>query len=231
MITNDPRKQRDLPKAGPATQAFPGTADIPALAFGSGLTALGVLRSLHASGITVFSSCPPGDLPSKSRWYRPAPTFGRAAPQPEQLPEYLDSLPIRHAVLFPCADDWARAIADLPTYLRRRFPASISSPSVIETMTDKWRFFTFAECIGIPRPETLRVDSMEELEAVEEAACRNRFLKPVDSQEFSRKNRVKAFQIDGKEHALEIMEKVRRTTGGGFPILLQEYIPGPPTNS
>ena len=47
----------------------------PVLAFGSGLTALGVLRSLQRTGVTVYSVCPPTDLVAKSRYYQPVPGY------------------------------------------------------------------------------------------------------------------------------------------------------------
>ena len=201
--------------------------DVPAFAFGSGLTALGVLRSLQASGVPVFSVCPREDLATKSRWFRPAPLMSGAVPEPAQLAEYLAALRVSRAVLFPCSDDWARAIAELPDTLKERFPASVPDAPVVETMTDKWRFSTFLECVGVPRPKTLRVSSMEELHSLDEASYENMFLKPVDSQDFARRTNVKAFRLEGKNHALRIMEDLLANGGAGFPILLQEYIPGP----
>ncbi len=200
--------------------------DTPVLAFGSGLTALGVLRSLHGSGITVYSVCPPADLVARSRWYRPVPGYNGSCPDPSQLEEFLSKLPIRHAVLIPCSDDWARAIASRPEEMKASYPASVADRKVIETMTDKWRFANFVECANIPRPRTAQVESMNQLESLPESLFQGAFLKPVDSQEFARYHHVKAYRIQNKNHALEIMRKVLDEGGCGFPILLQEFIPG-----
>jgi predicted ATP-grasp superfamily ATP-dependent carboligase len=200
--------------------------DTPVLAFGSGLTALGVLRSLHGSGISVYSVCPPTDLAAKSRWYRRVPGQYGACPEPSQLEQFLKELPIRHAVLVPCSDDWARAISNLPEELRKSFPASVAESKVIETMTDKWRFANFIECLDISRPRTVQVESMNHLESLPEEIFEGTFIKPIDSQEFARYHHVKAYRIRDKQHSLEIMRKVLNEGGSGFPIMLQEFIPG-----
>ena len=229
MITDGPaRKHETTLESRRSRQPSPQRAvDTPALAFGTGLTALGVLRSLHGSGITVYSVCPPDGLPSQSRWYRRAPLLSGAVPEPGQLGEYLAGLPLSRAVLFPCSDDWVQAIANLPAHLKDRFPASVADPRVVETMTDKWLFSNFVDCLDIPRPKTLRVNTIEELQSLDEACFENMFLKPIDSQEFSRRTRVKAFRLEGRQHALRIMAQLGRDGINGFPILLQEFIPGP----
>jgi predicted ATP-grasp superfamily ATP-dependent carboligase len=67
---------------------------------------------------------------------------------------------------------------------------------------------------------------MCELEALPEDVFESTFIKPIDSQEFARYHHVKAYRIRDKKHALEIMRKVLDEGGSGFPILLQEFIPG-----
>ena len=200
-------------------------AGIPALIFGTGLTALGVLRSFQASGITAYSVCPKDELPAKSRWYRP-PLLDRSVPSPDELCAYLENSRFDRAVLVPCSDDWTRAIAELPEKLRDRFPASVACPRVVRTMTDKWLFASMLEVLNLPRPRTFLLRSMDEMAALNEECFRDMFLKPLDSQEFARRYRVKAFQVKGRAHALEIMSGLQREGKDGFPILLQEYIPG-----
>jgi D-aspartate ligase len=203
------------------------TAEIPVLIFGSGLTALGVLRSFRAAGITAYSVCPQDELPVRSRWYRPPPACEKNIPSPEELGAYLESFPLERAVLVPCSDDWTRAIAELPNQLKDRFPASVACPRVVQTMTDKWLFASLLDVLDIPRPRTLLLHSLDEMAGLDDESYRDMFLKPLDSQEFARRYRVKGFQLKGRAHALEIMAKLQRDGKNGFPILLQEYIPGP----
>ena len=130
------------------------------------------------------------------------------------------------AVLFPCSDDWTRAVAELPEDLKRRFPASIASARTIATITDKWRFAQLLEELNIARPKTILVRSHEELAALADGAFEDMFLKPLDSQKFSGHTRSKAYQLTSRGDALAIMNKLQQS-GMGFPILLQEYVPGP----
>ena len=201
--------------------------DTPALIFGSGLTALGVLRSLGRLGLPTYSVCDAGDLATKSRWYRPAPELQERMPAPSELAVYLEGLPFQTAVLIPCSDHWTRAIAELPSNLRDRYPASIASAATIEIMTDKRRFAEMLEREGVPRPKTIALQSYEELSALPDSSFEKMFLKPLDSQKFSNLTGTKAFQLESRRHALAIMADMERNGKDGFPILLQEYIPGP----
>ena len=201
-------------------------SNTPALIFGSGLTALGVLRSLGRLGVPTYSVCESRDLATKSRWYRPAPEFQNRMPAPSELAPYLETLPFEKIVLIPCSDHWTRAIAELPPNLRHRHPASVASASTIEIMTDKWRFAEMLEREDLPRPKTIALYSYEELSALPESSFENMFLKPIDSQKFSNLTGAKAFQLESRHHALAIMGQMERNGKHAFPILLQEYIPG-----
>jgi D-aspartate ligase len=130
----------------------------------------------------------------------------------------------------PCSDNWAKAIAELPDELKRRFPASCASASAIRTLVDKWRFAQMLECSGLPHPRTALIRSMEELERLPASAFESRFLKPCASQEFGARHKVKAFLIENKADALSIMAKTREQGWDEFPIMLQEYIAGPPSS-
>ena len=50
-----------------------GDERVPAIVMGRGPTALGILRSLQMAGIPAYVACPPGDIVTRSRWYRPTP--------------------------------------------------------------------------------------------------------------------------------------------------------------
>ena len=202
-------------------------SDLPVLVLGSGITALGVIRSLGSAQIPAYSLCPRNDLVTQSRWYRPAPQISSRVPSPDELPEYLATLSIPKAVLIPCTDDWTKAVAGLPENLKERFPASISPPLVVETMINKWRFAETLQQLGVPRPRTILLHSLEEMAVLPDSQYENMFLKPLDSLQFSACHGVKAFRVESKRYALEIMAKTQRNGTSGFPILLQEYIPGP----
>lgn len=174
--------------------------------------------------------CEPSELLASSRWYRPLPEAVGRYPEPHELPDFLESLSLPRAVLMPCADDWAKAIAELPIELRGRFPASSSDGPVIETLVDKWRFAQMLQAEALPHPRTTLLHSTREMLALPDLDYENMFLKPLNSLEFNRRHDAKAFLIKNKEEAVAIMTKTHSDGGDDFPIMLQEYIPGPPTN-
>ena len=200
------------------------SGEVPALVLGSSLTAVGVVRSLGRAGLPVYSLCDPNELVTMSRWYRPAPQTGRHVP-PVELAAYLESLSIQKAVLIPSSDNWVKATAELPAALKDRFPASVPCPRVIQTLTDKWCFAEMLQSLGVARPKTILLRSLDEMSDLPDSQYDGMFLKPLNSQKFALRHNVKAFRLESKKQALGIMAGEGKS-GAGFPILLQEYIPG-----
>jgi len=114
----------------------------------------------------------------------------------------------------------------LPSHFRDRYRASVASAETIDIMTDKWRFAEMLDRESVPRPKTIALHCYEELSALPESSFENMFLKPLDSQKFSSLTGTKAFQLESRRHALAIMAEMAHDGEDGFPILLQEYIPG-----
>lgn len=198
---------------------------IKVLALGSGITLLGVLRALSEANIDVIAPTDADRITKRSRWYRPAP---RSMPvlKPDRLVEYLESLPVP-SVLMPCSDLWARTVAALPADVGARFPASIAPLAALDLLVDKARFGDTLDRLGLPHPTTRLMKSVRDLEAIPESALQSSFLKPVHSQQFFARFGVKAFQIGGRSNAAV---RLRECIDAGFEMMLQEYIPGPPSN-
>ena len=199
----------------------------PALVFGADVTGLAVLRSLGRNGVPTFVAGSRSAMVARSRWYRPAP--GDALEETsdgDRVAEYLRTLPVPKAVLFPCADDWALALASLPNSVRASYPAAVAPAQVLRVMVDKELFAETAEELGVPAPRTIFVSRAEDIDGITEAELRNFFLKPRNSQLFARRFGVKALRLAGRAHAAELVDRV---SGEGLEALLQEFIPGPPT--
>jgi D-aspartate ligase len=94
-------------------------------------------------------------------------------------------------------------------------------------LTDKWCFARILEALGVPRPKTILLQSLQEMSELPDSCFDGTFLKPLNSQVFSLRTGVKAFMLESKDQALAIMRRLQRAGTGEFPILLQEYIPGP----
>ena len=194
---------------------------VPVLALGGGLTLIGVMRSLGSCKLPLFTICEENDFVMRSRWYRDLPISPDR--NPDGLAALLRWLPWEKAVLIPCTDEWVRAVSRLPKTLAEQFVSSVASDSIIDTMTDKWNFAQLLQLTGIPHPETLLINSFEEIKHTRPRKLVSKILKPLFSSEFARKHGVKGFVVRDKSEALHFAEKI------DYPILLQDYIPGPPT--
>jgi predicted ATP-grasp superfamily ATP-dependent carboligase len=188
------------------------------IALGGGVTLAGVLNVLRSSGIPVYSLCPDSDFVRYSRWYRALPVR-HANPRPADLEAILESLDLPEAVLLACSDDWLRAVANLPAELSTRFPSSTSGCSV-DALVDKWRFAQLLERLDIPRPRTYLLSSRDQFDGLPEFD--GAILKPLSSVDFAARHGVKGYLVANWKEALERLSTV------DLPILIQEFIPGPP---
>lgn len=183
---------------------------------------LGVMRSLGRAGVPMYTVCDTQDFIALSRWYRELQPAGSAHVSPMQLAKFLQALPLSRGVLMPCTDDWVRAVSELPPALLARFPCSMPNRETVAKFLDKWEFAQLLQASDIPHPQTFLLRSREELESLPPDQLRERILKPLSSVDFGRKHGVKGYLASNREEALHFGHKVE------FPIMLQEYIPGPP---
>jgi len=190
----------------------------PIVALGSGITLAAVLNILRKGGIVTYAVCPENDFVRGSRWFRPLPDGIK--PYPDDLSTALTALPFPNAVLLPCSDDWLRAVVNLPPDLAKRFPASVAG-NAAETFIDKLKFSHLLDRLRIPHPRTCVVESIDEIDAIEDID--GAILKPLSSVEFSARYGVKGYLVESRTEARQLLHQL------DLPILVQEFIPGPPT--
>lgn len=200
---------------------------MPVLVLGGTVTALGTARSLGPLGIPVFSTCPAEDIAAHSRWVRVLDGGLAEFSTPEQLVDYLARSEFDRMVLIPCSDTWAETVAALPVECSARFPSFLSPLAVLRELNDKESFASLVRRLEVPHPQTLFVHGMSDLEAIDLVPGTQFFLKARNSQKFVAKTGVKAYMVSSPE---EIRRRVAELTAAGLGVVLQEYIPGPPTN-
>ena len=203
--------------------------DTPILVFGTTITALGVVRAFARRGQTVLTHTLPGEVVTFSKYYKPLPLpsgFDPEAPATERLELILRSLPMAKAFLLPCSDLWTEAAAALPADLALRFPASIAPRESILILVDKGKLAETMAELGLPHPRSFAVDREEDLAALEDRVFENAFLKPKSSPLFIQKYGVKGMRVHSRAEAAA---RLRDVKDAGFEVILQEYIPGPPT--
>ena len=195
------------------------------LALGSGITLLGVLRSLSDENAEVIALPDIDPVTRRSRWYLAGPPE-LAGMEPEELAQRLENLPAP-TVLIPCSDQWVRIVSALPAKVRARYPASVAPIEALDLLVDKARFSSTLDRLGLPHPATRLMMSVQDLGEFSDTVLLRSFLKPVHSQQFFARFGVKAFRIADRSDA---ERRLAECIGAGFQMMLQEYIPGPPVN-
>jgi len=202
----------------------------PAIVLGTGITALGVLRILARDRVRSYAADALDPLLLRSRWYRPVP--GAPLPRDGDLGAWLARLDLPSAVLLPCSDHWASAVAALDPCMAERFASSVPPAETLDCFVDKARFAALLQEAGIPHPTSYDVDATNAhdaaaaINAAPDSLFANAILKPRDSQGFMARYGVKALHVHSRAEARAKLERLRRE---GVPVILQEYIAGPPT--
>ena len=175
----------------------------------------------------MYATGTKGSFVARSRWHRAAPPGWGEDPSPATLRDYLVGVPHDGMVLIPTTDDWALAVARLPAPVAARFPASLPSLGSLEALIDKGRFATVLERLGVPDTRTVCVDLEGNRADLPADAFTDAFLKPCDSQAFRRRFEVKALHFRTPEEAMTLARQAR---SAGLEVMLQEYVPGPPSH-
>jgi len=175
----------------------------------------------------VYVACEPGELATHSRW---ATLLNAGLPEfttVTRFSEFLRTTPVPRMVLIPCSDGWAETVASLPAELAQRFPSFVSPLPVLRRLNDKERFGELVRENEIPHPRTIFVHDVADLDGQDFAPGTQFFLKARNSQKFIATTGVKAYMVDSVDDA---RRRVKELTAAGLGVVLQEYIPGPPTN-
>ena len=150
-----------------------------------------------------------------------------AGTQTEEFLPVLEQIAERSAskpVLYPCHDETVRILARNREALDDKFRINISDRETIELLSDKVRFYRFAQEHGLPVTPTRIIESDEDASA---AATQLRFpavLKPAArTLEWDRNTMLKAYKV---ENAAEFMAVYQRCKGWARALILQEWIEG-----
>lgn len=199
-------------------------SETPAIVLGTGVTALGVIRELGRLGVPTYLASDEPGLIRRSRWYRAlegAP--GPLAPRRE-VTDWIRSLSFDEAVLVPCTDDWVATLSSILPLPDSRYAASVPPADTVDLLVDKGRFAEHMRRERLPHPTTVRLDTIGDLDAIDDELLERSFLKPRDSQGFYRTFGAKALRVDGRAEAVNT---ARDILDRGHGVLVQEMVPGP----
>jgi predicted ATP-grasp superfamily ATP-dependent carboligase len=185
-----------------------------------------VIRNLGRKGIRQFAVGTGKSFVASSRWHRRLPASLESQVTPDALSELLASLSRERIVLFPCSDDWTLAASQLEPALAAQFPAIVASRDTVETLIDKGRFAKTLQYLALPHPRTTCIAPCDDLDGLPDEVFRQAFIKPRHSVAFVRRYGVKALSFTTRSEA---QRKLTEIWQAGHEVVLQEYIPGPPT--
>ena len=199
----------------------------PALVLGGPwITTLSVIRNLGRKGIRQFAVGTGESFVASSRWHRRLPASLESQVTPDALPELLAALSRERMVLFPCSDDWTLAASDLEPALAAQFPAIVASRDTVETLIDKGRFAEILQYLALPHPRTTCIGPSDNLDGLPDEVFQQAFIKPRNSMAFAGRYGVKALGFTTRS---EVQKRLTEIWQAGHEVVLQEYIPGPPT--
>src|SRR6202023_268771 len=118
------RRQTDRQLHEPDDAVRVAAKPAKALALGSGITLLGVLRTLSEVNVEVIALPDIDRVTRRSRRYRSGPR-ALSGMNADTLARCLEVLPVP-TVLIPCSDLWVRTVASLPAEVLSRYPSSIA---------------------------------------------------------------------------------------------------------
>jgi len=196
--------------------------DPPALILGGGMTALGALRALAEKGRTCFVAASDTFLVGDSRWYRPAPCSERFE-ESAATPDSIRQIDLDAAVLIPCSDSTALAVARLNAQKPANLYSCTNSEDTLLLFQDKRRFAKLLTKLDVPHPLTFVIGDESDFDLLDFTKISGVFLKPADSQSFIAHYGVKAFWVDGKTAAVK---QWRAAHEQGLETVLQEYVAG-----
>ena len=194
------------------------------IVFGAHITALAVIRAFGRARIPVFVAGRNRTTIKRSRWYQPVPVEDiDELADVAHLTRFLRRLPFERSVLFPCSDRWTLSLASLPAEVAAVHVPVAARAEVVRVLVDKQLFADATAAHGVPAPRVLRPAQLADIADDELHLF---FIKPRNSQAFADRFGSKALQIHGRVQASQLL---RELADAGIEVMLQEFIPGPPT--
>lgn len=203
---------------------------LPAIVLSTGTAALGVIRSLGRRGVPVI-----GLYQDESEGGRASRYVQEAilSPHPDREEPALVELLVRLAprfgggVLMPCSDGYLGAIARHKAELSKHYRVACPEAETAQAVLEKILTHEAAVRAGVPSPRTLLIESGTQVEREAHAVTYPCLVKPVTGHGYSRRFQKKMVLAEGPE---ELVAAWREADVAGYPMMLQEFIPGPDGN-
>ena len=203
--------------------------DNPAVVFGgSSVTSLGMCRTLSENGVSVFCIDNQKNETAFSRFclgFFAVPGIESSSKILKSFLAELDGRVETSAVVFPASDLFCLNFVRSMGEISRKY-VFLASRQSVETLVDKEQFYLSLMHAKLPHPDTY-FPSECDLSEIERNLDYPVLVKPAVSQMFSRIFILKSFVAKDRK---ELDKYLGLASDHRIPVMVQQIIPGPPTN-
>jgi D-aspartate ligase len=205
----------------------------PVVVIGTGMTALGVVRTLGRHGIDVYAISSKRDPVVFSKYCNKSFITDETEHHKGILKRLLTEISktlSKRAVVYPTSDMDALTLAELKNELPDDYYFVVGDKEPVETLVNKKKFYRTLFYAGIAHPQTYSPENAQEAQELATKLDYPIFVRPAITQLFNW-----TFPENGKgfiaNSPKELVNYYSLATQHGIDAMFQEIIPGPPTNS
>jgi D-aspartate ligase len=202
--------------------------DTPAVIIGGGVTGLGVVRDLGRNGVNVYCVLHKRDEVAYSKYCKRCYVFPGVIFEADRLMTFLSKLERSldsKAVLFPVSDIASLNLASFSDK-SDKYVALVPDKSVLETLVIKKKFYRSLAGSRLTHPFTLFHETSGDLDSIDKISAFPVLVKPSLSQAFAKEFRKKAFIAYSRKELFGYLNLADRNN---IDVMIQEIVPGPPT--
>jgi len=205
----------------------------PVVVLGGGLTGLGVVRTLAGHGIDTFLIVDRSDAATFSRYCKKSFIIPELRFNRNVLKRFLIDLGRnlgRRIIVYPTSDLDALNLSELKEELHDDYHFVVGDREPIEILVNKSKFYKMLELNGIDYPITYFAEDIKDAHRIGSEITYPTFIRPSITQLFNRifGERNKGFIAYSSK---ELIDYYKLATKYGIEVMIQEIIPGPPSNS
>lgn len=201
-----------------------------AVVIGCKVGGLGVIRSLGAEGFKIIATYyDRTDFAYTSKYVYERAKIPHPRTEEKEFVDFLvrNSGKWKDALLLETNDEALVAISRNKDKLEKHYKIATPEWEILRRFIEKPETYRLAEKCNVPYPKTFLPKTLDELNKVKDEIAYPCILKPVRSHEFFSKFRSKSFKVSNYG---ELLSKLRLCLESRQEMMVQEIIPGPPSN-
>jgi predicted ATP-grasp superfamily ATP-dependent carboligase len=204
------------------------TKKTPVLILGGQENTLAITRSLAKMGVPINVSANPDCWALRSRY-----CLGKyPRPKEQAIKDYWaelllsgDGSPFQGHVVLTCSDDAIEFVALNRAELEKRYILERNIPEQQLALLDKQQTLEMARAIGVPTPNFWDIQSVEDIQRIDDSVQFPVIIKPIHSHVFQRYYIGKKYLL--AQDLADLKVKLAEVLERGLRVMVSEIIPGP----